>query len=205
LSARGIWVIFAAMKLVFKNPNEAPYEPGKDLSVVISFPDSTTAERANEILQQLGRNLKGEEGRLFHQWWNFEVLAFTSLRELAAAEAAAADMIIIGVHDEEELPETVADWMKRWLGLRKDHPGALVALLDAEPEKVNGSEGILSQLKQAAAMGQLDFFATRAREEKNGGTRRASEAARQFVKARKAGLQNGLPGGKRVPVETCGA
>ena len=187
------------MKLVLKNPNEAPYEAGKDFSVVISFADSATAERASDVLQLLGRNLKAEEGRLFHQWWNIEVLAFTSLRELAAAEAATADMIIIGVHEGRELPEMVAAWMKRWLDLRKARPGALVAVLDSDRKKPGPSQGILSQMKQVAALGQMDFFATRAKEGRDAGVvRRASQAARQFVMARKHGARKGWPGKRRV-------
>jgi len=194
------------MKLVLKNPNEAPYEAGKDFSVVISFADSGTAARASEVLQLLGRNLKAEEGRLFHQWWNIEVLAFTSLRELAAAEAAAADMIIIGIHEGRELPEMIVAWMKRWLNLRKDRPGALVALLDSGLKKPDASQGIIAQLKQAAALGQMDFFATRAKEDRDTGVaRKAGGAARQFVTARKNGAQSGLPGEAKVTAETCGA
>ncbi|MDD5140629.1 MAG: hypothetical protein PHY43_10270 [Verrucomicrobiales bacterium] len=189
-----------------KSPNEAPYEQGKDFSVVISFDDSATAERVCDVLQLLGRNLKKEEGRLFHQWWNIETLAFTALRELAAVEAAMADMIIIGIHEGRELPEMVAVWMKRLLDLRKDRPGALVAmLLDSDPKTPDTSQGIVSQLKQAASLGQMDFFATRAKVGKDAGVaRKASEAARQFVMARKNGAQQGLPGEGRVPAQTCG-
>jgi hypothetical protein len=185
----------SGMKLVLKSPNEAPYEAGKDFSVVISFDDSVTAERAGDVLQLLGRNLKKEEGRLFHQWWNIETMAFTSLRELAAAEAATADIIILGVHEGRGLPEMVISWLKRLVDLRKDRPGALVAILDSDKKTPDAAEGIISQLKQAAALGQLDFFATRAKEGRDAGVvRRASEAARQFVMARKNGAPHGLPG-----------
>jgi hypothetical protein len=188
-----------SVKLVLKHPNEAPYEAGKDFSVVISFVDAATAERAGQILQLLGQNLKGEEGRLFHQWWNIEVLAFTSLRELAAAEAATADMIIIGLHDGRELPEMIASWVKRWMNLRKDRPGALVALLNTKSKKTDAALGILSQLKQATALGHMDFFATGAMGERSTGVaRRASEAARQFVRTRKGSARSGLPGDDRV-------
>ena len=56
--------------------------------MVISFDGAATAGRACEVLKRLGRNLKKEKGSLFHQWWNIETLAFTSLRERAAVEAA---------------------------------------------------------------------------------------------------------------------
>jgi len=193
------------MKLVLKSPNEAPYEAGKDLSVVIACEDSAAAAPACEVLELVEENLK-DEGRLFYQWWNFEVLAIASLRDLAAAEAAAADMIIIGIHEEQSLPQEVTAWMKQWLGLRKDRPGALVALLDPDLKTTDASQGVLSHLKQAANFGHMNFFATRAKEGGDAGmARRASEAARQFVRARKIGLPHGLPGESRVPPASCGA
>jgi hypothetical protein len=192
------------MKLVLKSPIEAPYESGKDFSVVISFDDAVTAERAIDVLHLLGRNLKKEEGRLFHQWWNIGTLAFTSLRELAAAEAAKADMIIIGLRAGTELPEMLSAWMDRWISLRKDHPGALVVVLDSD-QKTPDAAGIISQLKRAASLGQMDFFATRAKGGKDAGVaKQASEAARQFVMARKNGAPHELPGAEKVPAETSG-
>jgi len=194
----------AAMKLVLKNPNEAPYVDGKDISVVITFDDSSTAGKASELLQLVGRKLKGEDGRLFHQWWNTEVLAFNSLRELAAAEAAAADLIIICMHAGQELPEMVASWMKRLITLRKNRHGALIAVLDPDKKQPETSQSIVSQLKQVAASGQMNFFATGAKTGKDAAlSRSASEAARQFVLARKKGVPYGLPGEERMSAETC--
>jgi hypothetical protein len=194
------------MKLVLKSPNEAPYESGKDFSVVVSFTDAATAERAGDVLQLLGRNLKKEEGRLFHQWWNIETLAFTSLRELAAAEAATADMIILGVHESRDLPEMLLGWLKRMVDLRKKRPGALVAILDSGQNNSDGVEKIISLLKKMAAAGKLDFFVTRSKEGRDAGVvRKAGEAARQFVMARKSNVPHGLPGDGRMSPEVFGA
>jgi hypothetical protein len=194
------------MDLVLKSPDDAPYEAGRDFSVMISFDDSVSAERADEVLELLDQHLKEEQGRLFHQWWNTEVLAFTSMRELAAAEAAWADMIIIVIREGPALPETVAAWMKRSLDLRKDRPGALVAMLDSDLPKPDTSQGVVSQLQQAAAAGHMDFFATRGNLRKdNRAALRAGQAARQFALARKNGAPPGWPGRRRVPAEARGA
>jgi hypothetical protein len=182
------------MQQVLKSQDHAPYEEGTDFSVMIAFDDSVAAERADDVLELLEQNLKDEQGRLFHQWWNTEVLAFSSLREQAAAEAAWADMIILVLREGRELPGMVAAWMKRSLDLRKDRPGALVALLDSDPQKPDESQGVLSQLKKAAASGQMDFFATRGNLRRdNRAALRASEAAGQFALARK----NGAPPERR--------
>lgn len=181
------------MKMVLKSPNEAPYEPGKDFSVVIACADSAAAAPACEILELIEASLT-DEGRLFYQWWNFEVLTVNSLRELAAVEAATADIIIIGLHEGHGLPREVTDWMKQWLGLRKNRHGALVALLDSDLKDTDASQEILAHLKQAATFGHMDFFTTRAKDERESGVARwASEAARQFGAARNNEAQSVLP------------
>jgi hypothetical protein len=53
------------------------------------------------------------------------------LCEQAAKEAAAADVIIVSMHGEEQdLPGEVTDWLTRWLGHKSDRPCALGVLLD---------------------------------------------------------------------------
>jgi hypothetical protein len=113
-------------------------------------------------------------------------LTVASLRELAAAEAATADIIIIGLHEGRGLPAAVSAWMKAWLGLRRERPGALVALLDADLKATADAEEILKHLRQTAEFGRMEFFATRARE---GGEREvarwADRTVKQFAAARK--------------------
>jgi len=184
-----------------KTPNEAPYKAGKDFSVVISC-DDFTAARACEILEQLNTNLKPEAGRLLYQLWTVETLAFVELQELAAVEAAAADMIIIGVRVGRELPGMVVDWLQRWLDLRNGRPGVLVVVLEADLESV-AAQGILSQLRAAAAEGYMEFFATGVGLGRNAGpVRGLNEGARQLVMAHRQRVLGRLPGGWKLAVET---
>lgn len=121
------------------------------------------APSACEILELVEENLN-EQGRLFYQWWNFEVLTVSSLRELAAVEAATADMILLDLHEGRELPAEITEWFNRWLAMRNDRPGALVALLDLAVKKSDASQGIVLQLGRAAALGHMDFIVSRAME-----------------------------------------
>ncbi len=210
------------VKLELKGPENAPYEPGRDFNVMLAFDDDVTASRADKFLGLLERHLKDEPGRLLHQWWNIDILAFTSMGELAALEAAAADMIILAIRDADELPGVVAVWIKQFLGRRKGRPGALLAMLESDPGKLEVSQGVFSQLEEAAALGQMDFFATRVRVGRNGGrhdgreagmeaegdegmTRVAIETAAQFVKLCKSRLRHKLPRGGKIPAETFAA
>jgi hypothetical protein len=171
------------MELVLPSPLRAPYEAGRDLNVVISCQDKVTTLRTCAVLGLLERHLH-EAGRLVCRWWDFEILGIHALRELASREAAAADIVMIGIHEGRELPEMVDAWMKRWLELRKDRPGALVALLEPSLEKSNASPGIQLQLRQAAALGHLDYFGNSSLGgEERGGIPWISEAARQYAKA----------------------
>ena len=159
------------MNLVLNGPDESPYEAGKDLNVVIACEDSALAADVCETLELLKGNL-AKDGRLLYRWWNFEVLTCPTLRELAAMEAANADIILFGIHEGRALPAPVADWMQRWLKLRQRRPGAVVAVVAASLKTAAATAGnIVVQLKKTAAEGQMDFFATRAKEGRRGGGR----------------------------------
>jgi len=145
-----------------RSPYRSPYEAGKDFSVVISCEDSAIAPAACEVLELVEQNVKAA-GRLFFKWWNFEVLAMQSLRAIADKEAAEADMIIIGTHKGLALPQEVTDWMSRWLVLRNDRPGVLLAVLDADLNDLDDSRGILWHLKQLAAFSHMDFLTFQAK------------------------------------------
>ncbi len=121
------------------------------------------AQSACEILELVEGNLN-EQGQLFYQWWNFEVLTIASLREMAAEEAATADMILLDLQGGRELPQEVIEWLNRWLALRNDRPGVLAALLNPAIKKPDASQEIILQLKQVAARGHMDFIASRAME-----------------------------------------
>ena len=152
------------MELMFKSPKAPPFEEGKDLCVLILCENATTTHKACDVLHLLGRNLKAEAGRLFYQWWNFEFLAAKELWEVFAAEAAAADMIIIGVYAQLDLHEMFDAWLKRLPELRKMHPGAIIAVLDPILVTAESEPEVLSQIKQVAALSRMDFFATHAAE-----------------------------------------
>jgi hypothetical protein len=146
------------MKLVLNQPCIEPFEPAKDLKVVVVCEDSTAAGRACAMLERIGRNA-GMVGRMIYNWWNFEVLAITVLKKLAASEAAEADLIVIAAHDGSRLPEAVIDWISQWLAIAEHRPRALVALLGSGITRNGNSPDILSKLEKIAEWGQMNFFA----------------------------------------------
>jgi hypothetical protein len=147
------------MTVVLNQPDMEPFEPAKDLMVVVACQDFKSVRHAGALLERIGGDIHAE-GRLVCRWWSFECLAMSVLQKLAASHAAEADMILVAAHDGAELPEKVADWISLWLPMGENHSRALVCLLDSDKPKQRASHGILSQLKKVAELGRMDFFAT---------------------------------------------
>ena len=67
--------------------NEAPV-----FSVVITYEDFETGKNARRTYDFLAQQL-GSECQFTSQMWKFEVLTISKLREMAAKDAAAADIM----------------------------------------------------------------------------------------------------------------
>lgn len=148
------------MELVLKHPNDGPIQGIKDVVAIVVCEEPATAPRACALLSRVGRNA-GTEGRLIYSWWTFGVLASASLRQLAASEAAAADIVIIATREGPALPESVKDWISLWLATGEYHhrPRALVALLEPGEKQNGSSRGVRAELKGLAEADGVDFFA----------------------------------------------
>jgi hypothetical protein len=148
------------MELVLKHPNDGPIQGIKDVVAIVVCEEPATAPRACALLSRVGRNA-GTEGRLIYSWWTFGVLASASLRQLAASEAAAADMVIIATREGPGLPESIKAWISQWLATGEYHhrPRALVALLEPGEKQNGSSQGVLAELKGLAEADGVDFFA----------------------------------------------
>ena len=146
-----------------------PFEPEKDLRVVMACESSANADLSCDLLERVGHESKAE-GRLIYSWWTFDVLTITLLRGLAAREAAEADLVVIAASDRSHLPDAVHDWIRKVLLRGTGRSWALVALLDSHQRhsqavgaaKVAGAaKGMREQLAKVAEMGRMKFFAGR--------------------------------------------
>ncbi len=146
------------MQLVLSHPLLEPFVTGQDLKVVVACENSKSAEAAAGLLARLALN-SGTTGRLIYSWWNFEVLTVAVLRKLAAQEAAAAELVVVAAPSGPDLPPEVLDWMSLWLATNDNRSRALVALLESKTAGTRAAPGRLAQLKHAAALGRMDFFA----------------------------------------------
>jgi len=125
-------------------------------SVVSVFEDFNTGKRARRAYEFLAANLT-HEWQLISQMWKSELLAIPELREMAAKDAATANLIIVSCRGDRELPAHVKGWIEMWLGCRGDAV-ALVALFDSPPEQARCALAIQAYLERVAKRGQMEFF-----------------------------------------------
>jgi hypothetical protein len=129
------------------------WRDARQVTLVVAFEDSSTGTRAREFRQELSRQL-GRECRIVEHVWLFNMFRLRELREIAAEEAAAADMVAISVHNSEALPAEVNEWVRLWLRQKGAHKPVLLALL--EPPKEGAPRNIEASLKQAAREAGID-------------------------------------------------
>jgi hypothetical protein len=132
-------------------------EENPSFNVVIVYEDFETGKHARKTYDFLVENL-GHDCRFINQMWKFDVLKIAKLRDIAARDAALADIVIVSSHGSHELPAEVGEWIESWLA----DPGetlALVALFDRPEEKSEKMCEIRHYLAGVAKRGRMEFFA----------------------------------------------
>ena len=130
---------------------------GSNFNVVIAYEDFETGKHAKKTCDFLTENL-GPDCHVNSQMWKFDVLGLGKLREMAAKDAAAADIIIISCRGDNELPEPLKAWVELWLA-EKGRALALVALFDHPQDHLFQSRAVRDYLAGVARRGNMAFFA----------------------------------------------
>jgi hypothetical protein len=126
-------------------------------NVVIVYEDFATGKHARKTYDFLVESL-GHDCRFINLMWKFDVLKVAKLRDMAARDAALADIVIVSSHGSHELPAEVGKWIESWLA----DPGetlALVALFDRPEEKSEKMSEIRHYLADVAKRGRMEFLA----------------------------------------------
>jgi hypothetical protein len=132
-------------------PSETEARPTFD--VVIAYEDFETGKHGKRTYDFLVDHL-GDDFVFSSQMWKFDVLSVPKLREMAAKDASAADIIIVSCHGHGPLPREVKAWVELWMK-EKLHATALVALFDKNEYLDNPSR---SYLAEVASRANLEFF-----------------------------------------------
>jgi len=124
-----------------------------DFNVVIAYEDFETGKHAKKTYDFLVEHL-GDECRFNNQMWKFDVLAVPKLLEMAAKDAAHADIVIVSAHGNSDLPPEVKAWMDAWI-TKPSRAIALVGLFGAQEYLNNPARGFLAGVARRAG---IEFF-----------------------------------------------
>jgi hypothetical protein len=122
----------------------------RQLTVLVAFEDSSTGTRIKEFRQDLSRRL-GQHCRVIEHVWLFNMFRLRELREIAAEEAAAADVVVVAMHNSEQLSDEVKAWIDLWLQHQGERKPLLLALL--EPAREGAARTIATCLQDAVREG----------------------------------------------------
>jgi len=125
-------------------------------NIVIAYEDFDTGKHAKETFDFLVSNL-GHECRFCNQMWKFDVLSIPRLREMAAKDALAADIIIISCHGTHGLSPDVKAWINSWV-YEQSNAIALVTLF-TDASTYGEYHNIRSYLAEVAKCARMEFFA----------------------------------------------
>jgi hypothetical protein len=127
------------------------------LEVLLLHEDLQTGLRAKSLLGSLEAKLSVKP-RFLVELWRFDMLHDPELQERAVQEAARANMVMISMHGQHELPAVVRNWLSRWTEARNGEACALVASFDANVKGSVTANQTLDHLRRTAAPAGVDVF-----------------------------------------------
>jgi hypothetical protein len=127
------------------------------LRVVMVYEDLCTGLRAKRALDRLPGDFMMSAG--FQQrLWRTDLLRIPVLNEQAAREAGQADVVIISLHGNGELPEEIRDLFETWLKYKQERPYGLGVLLDREVMICEREDPVLEHMQEVAKRSGADLF-----------------------------------------------
>ncbi len=145
------------MELTDLEQSKAGVGQGCCLTVWMLYEDSETGLRARRSLNVVGEQALSPEC-VRTRLWRIDLLKPAWLREQAAQEAAAADIIIISVHGNKGLSRELREWLCRWLECKQERAYALGLLLDACCANGSVPNPVAAYLQTISRAGGADLF-----------------------------------------------
>jgi hypothetical protein len=128
---------------------------GCALSIAGVYQDSVTQEWGTELCRRVTR-VAGEE-RVQNKWYDANSLSDTAILMDAVHAAVAADVIVVSIYANNDLPLDLYVWIEAWLPRRISRVGALAAVIGTA-EALDAQLHTFEYLHAVARMGQLDFI-----------------------------------------------
>jgi hypothetical protein len=133
----------------------ASRSPPTPFNVVIMYEDFGTGKRAKKGLDYVAEEL-GNDLEFRRSMWRLDVLQEPNVNVLAAHALAEADLLIISLRSDEQLPAKIRALVDERLAQTANHDCALVALFECVASATRSS--LYACLANLARQHRLDFF-----------------------------------------------
>ncbi len=127
------------------------------LDVFVLYEDCGTALRARLSLDALPASIRETPGFHVHLW-NMKLLQQPFLREVAAVQAASAQVVLVSVHGRKDLPQPATEWLQSWRNHRGVDSNVLGLLMDADPPGRVQDRPVSASLARVAREAGSDFI-----------------------------------------------
>jgi len=129
--------------------------PPTPFNVVIMYEDFGTGTRAKKALDYVAEEF-GNDLEFRHSLWRLDVLQDPKLDVLTAPALDEADLVIISLRGDRQLPAKIRAIIDQRLAQTANPECALVALFESAPSATRSS--VYACLAKLARQHRLDFF-----------------------------------------------
>jgi hypothetical protein len=125
---------------------------------VLVYEDLETGTRAKDVCDHLLYQIEVDT-EIDLALWRFDMLRDPDVNKRAVSQAAAADIIVLSVHDGSDLPPEVKLWLRRWLENKPgDGHSVLIVSLDQSSQEQSGETRILASLRTMVESAGVDLI-----------------------------------------------
>jgi hypothetical protein len=124
--------------------------------LAVIYDDQEARNRVACLVDNLRRSL-GRDIELAESWWKFSLLRQHGLGELAADDAARADLVLFSFGEGNDLPNDIAVFNDLWVKRRETQEGLLGILLNHSTVSIPRIESLREYFAGLARKAGLDF------------------------------------------------
>src|SRR2546423_871323 len=129
-----------------------------NFKIVVAYDNLETAIRVKALVDRVAVEIR-PACELKCEYWRFDLLCHVEFASAAAADALAADMIIVAPRDNAELGCEVKAWIENWIPLKMGSHSALVALLEPNGDgRTKDLPPVCGYLRKVANRAGMDFL-----------------------------------------------
>ena len=147
------------MSAVAFKSSEIPASPAEALTIIVLYDNTSGRELAFHVCNRLTEHF-GLEISLSFSWWRTDFLKDPALAAKALEDARAAEIVIVALDFEREIPPPLRNWFERWLTPQPDRERLLVDLTRSNPELPLTANQLHHFLHHIAHRAKADYLAS---------------------------------------------